>query len=44
MFDLSTLALLLVFLTFALWVAWGETMLARRWRKIPLDDRDLTRR
>jgi hypothetical protein len=44
MARLLVLALFLVILTLLLWVVWGEAMIARRRRQVPLDDRDLTRR
>ena len=44
MARLLVLALFLVILTLLLWVVWGEAMIVRRRRQVPLDDRDLTRR
>jgi hypothetical protein len=44
MARLLILAILLIILTLVLWIAWGEAMLARRRRQVPLDDRDLTDR
>jgi hypothetical protein len=41
MLKLLALALLLIIVTLALWVLWGEALFARRWRQTPLDDRDL---
>jgi hypothetical protein len=44
MIRLLALALLLVIVMLVIWVLWGEALLRRRWRQIPLDDRDLTDR
>jgi len=44
MIRLLALALLLVIVMLAIWVFWGEALIARRWRQTPLDDRDLAPR
>ena len=44
MINLPALALVLVFVTLALWVLYGEVVLVHRFKRTPLDDRDLTAR